>query len=293
MKKFFKRFGFLVTAIIALGIELAVIFIGVVVYIEVFIFGYLVQKQWGGRSDIKILEIVEYASTHTDACISAVSVAFPVIWIVTFALWYKKLITAEKDILSDEQKVKLFTVKNIIFIAVIALGTQLFTIGAMDLILPHFPKIAEAYNELMEKGLGGNPIIVFFTVVILAPLSEELVFRGVIMKKARAHFPFLVANLLQATLFSLFHFNIVQGAYAFLGGLIMGYVAYKYRSIKASILLHLVFNGLSFLLIEPTVEYIMVVYILIGLVLIAIPMYQIHKIGAKKQPQVLSMDEML
>lgn len=58
---------------------------------------------------------------------------------------------------------------------------------------------------------------------VIDPLSEELCFRGVSLTALERHgLPFWAANLVQAVLFAAFHFNIVQSAYAFVCGLVLG-----------------------------------------------------------------------
>ena len=58
---------------------------------------------------------------------------------------------------------------------------------------------------------------------VIDPLAEELCFRGVSLTALGRHgLPFWAANLVQAALFAAFHFNIVQSAYAFACGLVLG-----------------------------------------------------------------------
>lgn len=58
---------------------------------------------------------------------------------------------------------------------------------------------------------------------VIDPLAEELCFRGVSLTALeRRGLPFWAANLIQAVLFAAFHFNIVQSAYAFVCGLVLG-----------------------------------------------------------------------
>lgn len=58
---------------------------------------------------------------------------------------------------------------------------------------------------------------------VIDPLAEELCFRGVSLTVLeRRGLPFWAANLVQATLFAAFHFNIVQSAYAFVCALVLG-----------------------------------------------------------------------
>lgn len=60
--------------------------------------------------------------------------------------------------------------------------------------------------------------------------------------------PFMAANVLQALLFGIYHGNLIQGTYAFVLGLILGFTAEYFHSVWASILLHAFVNGSAELL---------------------------------------------
>ena len=100
-----------------------------------------------------------------------------------------------------------------------------------------------AYENLMENaGFGNVTFVLALYSVLVAPISEELIFRGVTLRYAAKAMPFFLANIFQAFLFGLFHGNVVQGAYAFVVGLFCGYVCMKGGSIYLSILFHMLFN---------------------------------------------------
>jgi membrane protease YdiL (CAAX protease family) len=107
-----------------------------------------------------------------------------------------------------------------------------------------FPKWLEDYEAMMENaGMSGDiPLFMMIYSVCLAPISEELIFRGVTMRLAQRAFPFWAANLIQAVLFGVFHMNPLQGCYAFALGLILGYICEKGGSIYHAILFHFLFN---------------------------------------------------
>ena len=109
-----------------------------------------------------------------------------------------------------------------------------------------FPQMVKDTYEMMERsGIGTNGLVIFAT-VCLAPIGEELVFRGLTMKYAEKAFGrFWAANLLQAFLFGVIHMNWVQGVYAFFGGLVLGWVAHRYRSVVFSMLMHFAVNSFS------------------------------------------------
>lgn len=89
---------------------------------------------------------------------------------------------------------------------------------------------------------SGLTVSMFFYSILLAPIGEELLFRGVTMHQAKRVFPFWAANIMQALLFGLFHMNMIQGIYAFFLGMVLGYICEKGGSIYQSILFHMMFN---------------------------------------------------
>ena len=80
----------------------------------------------------------------------------------------------------------------------------------------------------------------FLYIGILAPIAEELLCRGLIL---RTLMPFgkRMAIIGSAFLFAMFHGNILQTPFAFLVGLMLGYVAAEY-SVAWAMVLHMVNN---------------------------------------------------
>ena len=79
--------------------------------------------------------------------------------------------------------------------------------------------------------------------VFVAPILEEIVFRGVIMNNLKKY-GIRVAIIINSLLFGLSHYNIEMIVPAFLTGIIFSCVAYKY-SIKYSILIHFFINAIT------------------------------------------------
>lgn len=80
-------------------------------------------------------------------------------------------------------------------------------------------------------------------VCIVAPIVEELIYRGVILRKLLPYGTHL-AIVLPAVCFALMHHNFYQDLSAVLGGLVYGFVALRY-SLAASICLHIAKNTIS------------------------------------------------
>ena len=119
--------------------------------------------------------------------------------------------------------------------------------------------LALAYLSPVSKTwfvMPASPVAVvaaFALVVILAPLSEELLFRGWIYTALRARFGFATALWTTALLFALAHWDPTHlYAMAILPlGLVLGYLRERTGSVRATTLFHMIYNSsalaLSFL----------------------------------------------
>lgn len=86
-----------------------------------------------------------------------------------------------------------------------------------------------------------------FMLIILAPIIEEIIFRGIILKGFLMRYSATNAILLSSLIFAVIHLNIVQGINAFIFGLFIGYVYFKSKSIGMTILIHFTINSIGLL----------------------------------------------
>lgn len=95
--------------------------------------------------------------------------------------------------------------------------------------------------ESMEMAsAGADTFSMFLYMGLGAPVVEELVFRGLIMRGLQPYGR-RFAVFASALLFGIFHGNLVQSPYAFVVGLILGYTAMEY-SILWAMVLHMLNN---------------------------------------------------
>ena len=94
-------------------------------------------------------------------------------------------------------------------------------------------------------------ILSFVMIVILAPLAEELLFRGCIFGSLRARFSSAVTIFVTAVLFALVHMD-PTGVYpvaVLAPGLVMSVIRERTGSVKGAILAHAIYNGIGWLLL--------------------------------------------
>lgn len=130
-----------------------------------------------------------------------------------------------------------------------------------------FPGTAQALEENMDLMLGGDAFIGMMAVVLLAPIHEELVMRGIILQHSKRVHGIVGCMILSALLFGLFHMNIIQGVYVLPMGLFWAYVGYRYNSVVPCMICHMLNNLLGTVigsLLDPF-EYV-IVYALMAVV---------------------------
>lgn len=124
----------------------------------------------------------------------------------------------------------------------LCVGSQMvnsFWLSGLEFLFNRFDK---SLMPLLESVSGDSDTFsMFLYASILAPIAEELLFRGYILRSLRPYGK-KFAIFGSAFLFGLFHGNLLQTPYAFLMGLVLGYVAVEYSAFWA-IVLHM-FNNL-------------------------------------------------
>lgn len=160
------------------------------------------------------------------------------------ALWYRKYRTA-----ADGTFKQVVNFKLIVTMLMLGLSLQFLISLCLTAVLSLIPEgMSSQYDALLESLVGGNTWISIVVTVIIAPFAEELLFRGVTLKMGERCVPFFAANIIQAFLFGVYHLNIFQGVYAFVLGLVLGFVVHYFHSIWPAILLHAFTNGAAQLL---------------------------------------------
>lgn len=108
--------------------------------------------------------------------------------------------------------------------------------------------------QYLKMSLGSNILfmIAIFTILIAAPILEELLFRGFLLNFFKRYLGKVAAIVLSSLAFALFHFSFSQnlGNFPLVGSLFtlalfLGYIYDRQRSLFASIALHMTFNFIS------------------------------------------------
>ena len=133
-----------------------------------------------------------------------------------------------------------------------------YFVALLQLVMSKF--MLESYTDTQQIIEGGGFLIQLLTAGIVAPIVEELIFRGLVYRRTKKMTGTIAAAILSAALFGVFHGNWVQAPYAFIIGIVAVFVYEKFKSIVAPIMLHMSANILSVLIMTlassdtPTVD---------------------------------------
>ena len=102
----------------------------------------------------------------------------------------------------------------------------------------------ESYGEA-SSSIDSGSVIGVISVVIVAPVVEEFIFRGLTMNRLNRVMPGWLAVLLSAAAFGLCHGELIWFCYTFVLGALFGFIDLRAASILPSILAHVVFNAIG------------------------------------------------
>lgn len=129
---------------------------------------------------------------------------------------------------------------------VAALGAVIPSMYVQELI-PELPNVVEEQMNGIINEHGG-----YFVVCLLAPLVEELVMRGAVLRALlqwRSDRPWAMIGI-SALLFALIHMNPAQMPHAFVIGLLLGWMYWRTGSIVPGVAYHWANNTVAFFLVR-------------------------------------------
>lgn len=160
----------------------------------------------------------------------------------------------KKDI---EQKKETHTLKRyepvnkLLYFLIIPFGIFSMEWASMFVsILKNFmPKfMIESYTGAQTAIYESSIILQLLAGGIVAPIVEEMIFRGLVYQRMKEYSNIKIAAIVSAVAFGVFHGNWIQAPYAIIIGLMAVFVYEKYKSMIAPIVLHMSANLASVVL---------------------------------------------
>ncbi len=128
------------------------------------------------------------------------------------------------------------------------------------MIIPIVLLVSLIMNNLIDNQNGSNPlleivlnnnnyfafIILFITTTVLAPLFEEIIFRGILLPILSRDFGIILGILVSSLIFALAHLSISEMPPLLVLGIGLGITRIASGSLLSSVFMHSLWNGLTF-----------------------------------------------
>lgn len=103
----------------------------------------------------------------------------------------------------------------------------------------------QTQNEAYQDVFAASPFMQFLSVGFIAPLVEEVLFRGCILGVLKKEMHPWIAIIISAVLFGVAHGTPIGILYATALGILMGWLAVKFNSIVPTLFFHMAYNCTS------------------------------------------------
>lgn len=107
-------------------------------------------------------------------------------------------------------------------------------------------------NSQSSSLLGGSMAFAIIYTVLIAPVCEETIFRGLVLTIFDGKLPKWLGILISALVFALIHLpSPIAFIYTLTLGVVLGFVRYRTKSLVPCVLTHIIFNATNYLLFLP------------------------------------------
>ena len=162
-------------------------------------------------------------------------------------LWFLK---SKQEPILKRLRLNSISYDTLIQTIMLSLGVIILS-DELDRIIQSFfpaPEYIVDLNGLLRPETFLGFILLFIAVAIIAPIGEELLFRGFFQQVLEKHWKDVTrAILMTALLFSMIHMNPYWFAQIYILGVILGFIAWKTQSVLPALILHGMNNTMAML----------------------------------------------
>lgn len=123
---------------------------------------------------------------------------------------------------------------QVVMVPLIYLAVTRFT-GDLD--------VSGPARELVDRASGPSRVLLALGVIVVAPVVEELFFRGLLLRGLQRRLPAGLAVAVAAVLFGATHFQLVQLPALAAVGAVLAALAVRFRRLGVAIWAHIAFNA--------------------------------------------------
>lgn len=204
--------------------------------------------------------------------------------VMTLVIFWIRFAVRKKNFLK-EVEFKKVPVKNLLPVIILAPCANV----VLSMVITYFPWPQAWIDAYMANSapLDGS-LMSWLTAVVMAPVLEEIVFRGLVYTRLKKGMPTIVAAIVASLAFGLCHGTAIWIIYATALGLVMTWIFEKYQSLVANILFHLAFNLMGQILnmIPESMEIVVWILLAVSVVGLVYGVKQIKKVTVVEAPVV-------
>ena len=166
----------------------------------------------------------------TQGIVQIIFILFIIVWMQN-----KQPIHRERNLKSKKNKW--------IVVVCMIVSSSLFSMALNQLIdASNLKELSPAYQAVSSSIYEPGKVQILFFVGLIAPIFEELIFRGVLFGQLRKYFSFLFCALISGLTFGGLHLNLVQFVYAFAMGYLFAFFMEEGKSVWFAVTAHVVAN---------------------------------------------------
>jgi len=160
-------------------------------------------------------------------------------------------LTIKQRPLLKSLRIKMVSLPAIQYSLIFSIGV-LIIIDTIDRIIHQIiptPDYIIDLSGIMQPDSTLGYVFLFLAVVIVAPVGEEIVFRGFLQKFLEEYWKDITRAVLVTSLFfAMIHFNPFWIIQIYILGVLLGFLSWKTKSVIPSIMLHSINNGAAYML---------------------------------------------
>jgi len=139
--------------------------------------------------------------------------------------------------------------------AILGVAGTLALAIVVEPVMTVLPEMPQKLKDIIERLAGGPVWVALLSTAVFAPLFEEWLCRGMIMRGLLARTSPATAIIISAAIFAIMHANPWQAIPAFVIGCFFGLVYWKTGSLKTTMLMHCFNNATSVLITQiPAIQ---------------------------------------
>lgn len=151
--------------------------------------------------------------------------------------WIVFLIRKKKFV--EEVCIRQIPVKSIVPIALMAACFNVIT----SVIVSYFPWPQSWMDSYAANSAAiDSSLVSWIAAVLMAPVLEEVVFRGLVYTRLKKGLPMIAAAIMTSLIFGIAHGTMIWAIYTFIFSMVLIWVFESFQSLAACIVLHMAYN---------------------------------------------------